>query len=311
MLGWSFGGATLYPWQLFSLDPSDMAYHILLSIRLPRLLCAALIGAGTGVAGTLTQGLFRNPLASPDVIGISSGGAFGAILAFFFGATAFGLWTLPLFAFAGCLLTTLLVLGVARSEKLHSTEDLLLIGFGVNGILSALSSFLLAISLKDYEKAPAMMNWLLGTLAGKSWDHVLLALAPVLLGITFGYRLSYRLNVLNLGADVSETLGIKVLHLRWQTIAVTALIVGTAVSIGGLLPFLGLIVPHITRLIAGPDHRKVLVLSAFNGATLLVLADLFARTVMAPNELQVGVLISLVGSPCFLWMLARQRRRLA
>ncbi|RZA15590.1 MAG: iron ABC transporter permease [Proteobacteria bacterium] len=308
LTAWSFGGAPLYPWQLWANDGNAMTSHILLSIRLPRIACACIVGAALSVAGMLTQGLFRNPLASPSVIGISSGGSFGAILAFYFGLSSIGLWTLPLFAFIGCLLTTLLILALARTSRFAAVEDLLLVGFAINGILSAMSSFVLSISLKDYDKAPAMMNWLLGTLAGKTWDHFSVGIIPIALALVASHSISYQLNVLSLGTDVAQTLGIKLRRLRIQSILVCTTLVAAAVSIGGILPFLGLIVPHISRLLVGPDHKKLLVISAVNGMSLLLLADLAARTILAPSEIQVGVLISLFGSPFFLWMLTTQRR---
>lgn len=309
LMAWSFGGAALYPWQLLlrSSEDSDMTSHILLSIRLPRIACACLVGAALSVAGMLTQGLFRNPLASPSVIGISSGGSFGAILAFYLGVNTLGLWTLPIFAFAGCLLTTLLILALARSANFVAVEDLLLVGFAINAILSAMSSFLLSLSLKEFDKAPAMMNWMLGTLSGKTWDHVRLGVLPIVLALLASIRVSYQLNVLSLGNDVAQTLGVRLKRLRIQTILVTSTLVATAVSIGGILPFLGLIVPHFSRLLVGPDHKKLLFVSAVNGMSLLLLADLVARTLIAPSEIQVGVLISLFGSPFFLWMLAKRR----
>lgn len=307
-LSWTFGGASLYPWDLLRDDTPEVARHILLSIRLPRILCACLIGAGLSVSGLLTQGLFRNPLASPSVIGISSGGSLGAITAFFLGLNLISLWFMPLMAFAFCLVTTVFILLLSQTSKFRAVEDLLLVGFALNAILSAVASFLLSLSLTDFDKAPVMMNWLLGTMAGKTWDHVWLALVPITIGIGLSTRITYQLNVLALGSDVAETLGIKMKTLRRKTILLVALLDATAVSIGGVLPFLGLMVPHISRLIIGPDHRGLLIFSIINGMTLLLLADLAARTLIAPQEIQVGVLISLFGSPFFLWMLYQRRK---
>ncbi|MBC7661465.1 MAG: iron ABC transporter permease [Chitinophagaceae bacterium] len=308
LLAWTFGGAALYPWQLFDSDVPEITKHILISIRLPRIACACLVGAALSVAGMLSQGLFRNPLASPSVIGIESGGSFGAILAFYFGLGAYGMWTLPMFAFVGCLLITLLILSLARSSRFAAVEDLLLIGFALSAILSAASSFFLSLSLGDFEKGPAMMNWLLGTLAGRTWDHFLLGLIPIGLGLVASHFVGYQLNILSLGSDVAQTLGVKLKRLRLQTITLSSLLVATSISIGGIMPFLGLVAPHISRLLVGPDHKKLLAVSALNGMTLLLLADLVARTIIAPSELQVGVLIAMVGSPFFLFMLYHQRR---
>lgn len=308
LLSWTFGGAPLYPWQLFSGETTEMERHILLSIRLPRLLCACLVGAGLSISGLLTQGLFRNPLASPSVVGISSGGSLGAIIAFFFGLNLLSMWALPFSAFVGCALTTLLILALSRSTRLSGVEDLLLVGFALNAILSAISSFLLSLSLTDFDKGPVMMNWLLGTLTGKTWDHIVIAVGPILLGLFFAHRIAYQLNVLALGQDVATTLGVNLKSLRLKTILVVSMLDATAVAIGGILPFLGLIVPHISRLMAGPDHKSLMLICAINGMSLLLLADLAARTLIAPGEIQVGVLISLFGSPFFLWMLFQRRK---
>lgn len=308
LLSWTFGGAALYPWQLFDPDLPDMAEHILLSIRLPRILAACLVGAGLSVSGLMTQALFRNPLASPSVIGISAGGSLGAIIAFYFGLQLLGLWFMPLAAFVGCVLTTLVILMLGRSSRFGSVEDLLLVGFALNAILSAFSSFVLSLSLTDFDKAPVMMNWMLGTLSGKTWDHVWIALPPICLGIAMARRLAYQLNVLAMGHDVAETLGVKLSTLRTRTVLLVSLLDATAVAIGGILPFLGLIVPHISRLMVGTNPRLLYLVTILNGMSLLLLADLAARTLLAPSEIQVGVLISLLGSPFFLWMLYKRRK---
>lgn len=312
LLSWSFGGAAAYPWQLLSQSEDlEVLQRILIDIRLPRVVAACLIGGALAAAGVLTQGLFRNPLASPSVIGISSGGVLGAILAFYLGVNFVSLWMLPLFALVGCVLTTTILLRFARDPRGFPIEDLLLIGFALNGILSALTSFLLSISLNDFDKAPAMMNWMLGTLNGKTWEHCLVAAGPLLGGILFAQRLAYRFNVLSLGNDVAQTLGLDLKRLRTEAVLLVSILVGTSVSLSGMMPFIGLIVPHFTRILVGPDHRQLLGLSVINGATLLMLADLLARILMPPQEIQVGVLISLIGSPFFLWMLYQRRRQAA
>ncbi len=312
LLSWSFGGAAAYPWQLLSpSEDLDMLQRILIDIRLPRVLAACLIGGALAAAGVLTQGLFRNPLASPSVIGISSGGVLGAILAFYLGLNLVSLWILPVFALIGCVLTTTVLLRFARDPRGFPIEDLLLIGFALNGILSALTSFLLSLSLNDYDKAPAMMNWMLGTLSGKTWEHCMIAAGPLILGILFAQKLAYRFNVLSLGNDVAQTLGIDLKRLRTEAVLLVSILVGTSVSLSGMMPFIGLIVPHFTRILVGPDHRQLLGLSVINGMTLLMLADLLARILIPPQEIQVGVLISLIGSPFFLWMLYQRRRQAA
>ncbi|WP_176737042.1 FecCD family ABC transporter permease [Oligoflexus tunisiensis] len=312
LLSWSFGGASAYPWQLLSpSEDLELLHRILIDIRLPRVVAACLIGGALAAAGVLTQGLFRNPLASPSVVGISSGGVLGAILAFYFGFNLINLWVLPLFALVGCMLTTTVLLRFARDPHGFPIEDLLLIGFALNGILSALTSFVLSLALNDFDKAPAMMNWMLGTLSGKTWEHCLVASGPLILGVFFAQKLAYRFNVLSLGNDVAQTLGLDLKRLRTQAVLLVSILVGTSVSMSGMMPFIGLIVPHLTRMMVGPDHRQLLGLSVINGMTLLMLADLVARILIPPQEVQVGVLISLIGSPFFLWMLYQRRRQAA
>lgn len=308
-VSWSLGGADAYPWQLLnSTADLELTRRILIDIRLPRVLAACLIGGALAAAGVLTQGLFRNPLASPSVIGISSGGVLGAVLAFHLGLHLLGLWFLPMLALLGCALTTLCLLRFARDNQSFPVEDLLLVGLALNGILSAVTSFVLALSLHDFDKAPAMLNWMLGTLSGKSWEHCLVAVGPLAIGIMGAQRLAYRFNVLSLGNDVAQTLGIKLSTLRSQAVLLISVLVGVSVAISGMLPFIGLLVPHLTRIMVGPDHRRLLLLSVINGMSLLMLADLLARILISPQEIQVGVLISLIGSPFFLWMLYQRRR---
>jgi iron complex transport system permease protein len=153
-----------------------------------------------------------------------------------------------------------------------------------------------------------MMNWMLGTLSGKTWEHGLIGSGPILIGILLSQRLAYRFNVLSLGNDVAQSLGIDLRRLRVHAVLLISALVATSVSIGGLMPFIGLVVPHFSRLLVGPDHRSLLLVSVVNGMSLLMLADLLARILMPPQEIQVGVLISLLGSPFFLWMLYQRRK---
>ncbi len=311
LLSWTFGGAKLYPWELLSSDTNEVSRHILLSIRLPRILSACLVGSAISVAGLLTQALFRNPLATPSVIGISSGASLGAVLAFFLGLSSLSLWVLPTFAALGSLLTTAFILTLSQHQRFRTVEDLLLIGFAMNAILNAIASFLLSLSLTDFDKAPMMMNWLLGTLSGKTWEHVYLGLWPLIIGLFVAIKLSKKLELLNLGHDVAQTLGIDLPSLKRKTIALVCLLEATAVSIGGVLPFLGLIVPHFTRLLMGNSSPYLWIATILNGMSLLLSADLVARTLIAPAEMQVGVLIAIFGSPCFLVLLYRNRKGLS
>ncbi len=198
---------------------------------------------------------------------------------------------------------------MASRLKTPSMEFLLLIGFAFNALASAMTSLVVALTLEDYQKAQGIMHWLLGGFDGKGYEHVLMALPPLVLGLVWVLSLAPRLDVLSLGEDLASTLSVDIRKLRMHAIAAVALLVGTAVAVAGAIPFIGLVVPHFTRLIVGPAHRRLLVASTINGMSLMLLADLAARTVRAPAELEVGILTSLLGAPFFLWLLwSRQRR---
>ncbi len=288
--------------NLAELDP-EQAKTILLSIRLPRTLVAALCGGALAAAGATSQGLFRNGLASPSILGTEAGGACGAALLFYAGAATWHWLTLPVAAFTGCLITTAGIFAVASRLRTPNLEFLLLVGFAFNALASALTSLIVSLTLEDYQKAHGVMHWLLGGFDGKGFEHVAMAVPPLLFGIFWMTRLAPRLDVLALGEHQASNLSVDIRALRRGAIASTALLVGTAVAVAGAVPFVGLVVPHFTRLLVGPTHRRLILVSALNGMTLMLVADLVARTVRAPAELQVGILTSLLGAPFFLWLL--------
>jgi iron complex transport system permease protein len=286
---------------------NDLAKTIIWDIRLPRMVICCLIGMALGTAGVLSQGLFRNPLASPSVIGTSSGGVLAAVVAMYLGFPKLA-WTIPGMGFAGALITTLMVLYLTQRDAQGSIEKVLLAGFSLNTFVGALTSFVLALSLEESSKAPMILNWMMGSFSGKGWEHMAIALAPISIGMLLAFSLAYRLNVLALGGEIAQSLGVSWETVRTQAIIAIALLVGTSVSLVGLLPFLGLIVPHITRSLIGPEHRRLMICSLINGMNLTLLADFLARHIWQPKELQVGVLIALVGSPLFLWLLWRNQK---
>jgi iron complex transport system permease protein len=283
----------------------ENADTIFFSIRIPRLLVAALCGIALSAAGVLSQGLFRNALASPSVLGTEAGASFSAALTFYLGPTLLQWFTLPLAAFFGAFITTSLLLVTSTFRRVYTMENLLLIGFALNALFGALTSFVISLVLEDYQKFPAVIYWLLGGLNAKGWQHVYVAFVPIVVGVLIAYRLCVQLNVLTLGEEVAQSLSVKIPRLKRQIIFVVALLVGAAVSVAGALSFVGLVVPHVTRLLFGAEHRRLLIFSCVNGASLLLLADLAARTLASPQELQVGVIIALIGAPFFLWLLFR------
>jgi iron complex transport system permease protein len=304
----SLGGAPAYPWDLFtSSGEREVEKHILLSIRLPRILAACLVGGALGAAGALSQGIFRNSLASPSILGVSSGGVLFVTFSIFFGFSDTHPWLTPALAFLGALSSLLILLRFAHSKSHYSIEELLLIGFALTSIYSAIGSLLLSMSLLEGDRGTSLMNWMLGTLVGKTWLDSLWALPVFCIGVFLAFRLSYQLNLFSLGIEHAQSLGLNIKNLRSTCFVAISLLVATSVALGGMLPFVGLIVPHLSRLIVGPNHQILIPFSILNGMILVNLADLFARIVIQPIEIQVGVLISILGSPFFLWLLLRER----
>lgn len=293
-LGLGGGGATL--------EQDAVVWQI----RMPRAALAALVGAGLGVAGAALQGIFRNPLADPALVGISSGASIGAVAAIVFGWTAAGATTLPLLATAGALLATALVYALARHGGRTEVVTLLLTGLAVNAIGVAAVGFLTFMA--DDRQVQDIVFWTLGSLGGATWETVRVALPFIAIGVAGIPLFARRLNLMALGEREAGHLGVATERVRIGLIVLCALAAGGAVAAAGVIGFVGLIVPHLVRLVAGPDHRVVIPASAFAGAALLLLADLGARTLAAPQELPLGVLTGLLGGPFFLWLLHRTRR---
>lgn len=288
---------------------------VLLSIRLPRMLLGVLVGGGLAVAGATMQGLFRNPLADPGLLGVSSGAAFAAFAAIIFGATlGAGLpawaetWLLPAAAFSGALVALLTLYALSRDGRGRvQVSVMLLAGIAVNALCGA------GVGLLSWLASDAQLRsftfWSMGSLGSALWP-ALSAAAPVfIVAALFLARLSRPLNLLALGESDAGHLGVRVERLKLSVIVLCALMVGIAVSVSGAIGFVGLVVPHILRMAGGPDHRWLLPASFLGGGILLVGADVFARTLAAPAELPIGILTALVGGPFFLWLLARGRKQ--
>ena len=298
-----FGWSDLFKLSSATDKDSEMIKVILLDIRLPRTIVAALCGSVLAVAGVVSQGLFRNPLASPTILGTTSGGTLAAALVFYTGASHLHWFSIPLAAFMGAVVATSFIFILAQRNSHWPIENLLLAGFAINAMLGAITSLIISLVLEDYQKTSAVMHWMLGGFSSRGWEHVWISILPIFLGLVFAFKISKQLNILVLGEKVASTLSIETSKLKKKSILIISLLVGTTVSVAGALPFIGLVVPHFTRKFSGPENRKLIILSLFNGATLTMLADLVARTIRAPLELEVGVLTSLIGAPFFLWAL--------
>lgn len=283
---------------------------IILQIRLPRVLAAALVGAALSVAGVLFQGLFRNPLADPYIIGTSGGAAFGASLGIvlFSHFSVLGFGAIPTLAFLGALGTMVLVFRLSRVGGRTPVTTLLLVGFAVSVILGYCVSFLLIVNERFELNTRLIYAWLLGGIWIEHWSQLALIALIVVLGIAAAFTLTRSLNGLALGEECAEYLGIAVERQKAAVIVVGSLLTAAAVSAGGLIGFVGLIVPHFLRLLFGPNHIRLLPLAALGGAAFLVIADLLARIVVPPNEVPVGILTALVGGPAFLLLLSRTKR---
>ncbi len=277
-------------------------------IRLPRILVGAFVGMALAVAGATMQGLFRNPMADPGIIGVSAGGALGAVIAIATGLTGLFFLALPSFAFVGAVGATFLVYGIAAAGGHFSMATLLLAGVAVNAFLGAVISAIV-ILLPDNEALREILFWLAGGLDSRAWEHVHIS-APLIVGATVVILLRARdLNLLMLGDDEAQALGVRVGVTRVVLLAAAALATGAAVAVSGTIAFVGLVTPHILRLALGPDHRVLIPLSAIAGAVFVVVADTFARTIIQPAEFRVGVLTAFVGAPFFVLLLIRNKRQ--
>jgi iron complex transport system permease protein len=276
-------------------------------IRFPRIAMAALVGAALAAAGAVMQGIFRNPLAEPGVIGVSSGAAVGACAAIVFGLSFAGPLTLPLLAFIGGLAATVVVYASARSGGRTEVVTLVLTGIAINAIAGA--AIALFTFLGTTQEREQIVFWQLGSLNGTRWQDVAIVFPLTFVGIVGCLLLAASLDLLSLGERQASHLGVRVERLHIVAIVVVALLTSGAVALCGVISFVGLVVPHLMRMILGPGHRVLVPASALGGAVLLLCADLVARTAVPYAELPIGMLTALIGGPFFFWLLRRTRRR--
>lgn len=293
-------------------EPHFLHYAVIVEVRLPRVLMAVLTGAALASAGVFLQALFRNPLADPALIGVSAGAALGAVSMIVLGATwlhgllwLLGSWALPMAAFVGAVLTSILIFALARSEGDLQATTLLLCGIAINALAGSLIGLMTYLATDDQLRN--LTFWSLGSLAGATWPAVQV-MVPVVAGIlVLGVRIAPAANALLLGEAQAMHLGISVETLKRIIVAASAACAGAAVAFTGMVGFVGLVAPHLARLMVGPDHRYVFPLAAILGAWLLTVGDLLARTVARPAELPLGILTALLGAPFFLWLIKRRR----
>jgi len=290
---------------LVASDWSAGRANIVWEIRFPRVILAGLVGAGLGLVGAALQAVTRNPLADPHLLGISSGGAFGAIAALLHTGMFLGLLTVPLMAFGGALLATMLVLGVARLAGASSADRLVLAGVAVSFVIMACANIL--IFLGDPRATHTVVFWMLGGLGLAQWNNLLWPLAVLIPCGLWLWAQAGRLNAMSLGDETAASLGIEVGRFRLTVFVAAALITGVMVAFSGIIGFVGLMMPHLVRLMIGGDNARVLPASALAGAVFLIWADALARVAVAPEDMPIGVVTGLFGGVFFIWMMARRR----
>lgn len=296
------------PWVSAHLIPDWPQSHetIITLIRLPRVVLALVVGSALALAGAIFQGLFKNPMADPHIIGASAGAGLGATLAISLGLSLNwnGLGAIPLLASLGAFLTVILVYNLARTGGTVPIPNLLLAGVALTSLLSALISLLIYFGQGQMH---TIVFWLMGGLSGRNWNYVLFALPNLLVGTAVAVYYARDLNLMLLGEESAHNLGVEVEKVKAILLVVASILTGTAVATSGMIGFVGLIVPHVVRILVGPDHRVLVPASILTGAILLLSADVLARTILAPVELPLGVVTALFGAPFFILLLRRYR----
>ena len=280
---------------------------IVIDIRLPRVLLAGLVGAALAAAGATYQGLFRNPLADPYLIGVAQGAALGAVIGFLLpsGWHALGFGIIPLLAFTGALISTTVVYLLARVGKTLPVTTLILAGVALGALLSSIVSYLI---ISSGDKLHSIMFWLMGSFSLSQWSEVIMVLPYILVGLVVILLYARSLNLMQLDEEQAQQLGINVERLKLILLGAATLITAAAVSFVGIIGFVGIIIPHAVRMIWGADYRFLLPLSILTGAIFLILADILARTALAPIEIPIGVITAICGAPFFLYLLRRRKR---
>jgi iron complex transport system permease protein len=287
----------------------DTEAVIIAQIRIPRVLLAALVGAALGMSGAVMQGFFQNPMADPYITGVSAGAALGATLAAYLSLDFWfmGISGLGICAFVGALAVTFLVYAIsARGGRLPVTL-VLLTGMAIGSLAAALTSLLMISSEQDLHR---IMFWLMGSLSSRRWEHVHMVWPQILVGSALLQFFARDLNLILQGEENAQHLGVEVERVKRILLVGAALLAAAAVAVSGIIGFVGLIVPHVMRLLVGPDHRRLFPASVLGGAILLVAADVLARTLIAPAEIPIGVITSILGCPFFLYLLGRRRETL-
>ncbi|MGE7986454.1 FecCD family ABC transporter permease [Lysinibacillus fusiformis] len=293
---------------LWNQSVDETAANIFWKIRLPRVLLAGLVGASLAIAGAAFQGLLKNPLADPYTLGISSGASVGAVMTIFFNISipVVGLYALPTFSMIGAVITMVVVMSFAKIvDRSLKMETLILTGVIFSSFLGSLISLMIALSGEELRQ---VIGWLLGSVSMRGWPYVQMIIPFVIVGSLMLWTQRRELNVLLYGEERAKHLGVNVKRSKYLILVGGSMLTGAAVAVSGTIGFVGLVVPHMTRMIWGSDHRHLLPLSFLNGATLLIICDLVARTIILPRELPIGVITAFIGAPVFSYIFYKQRR---
>ena len=293
---------------LFAGAVNDVEATIVWDGRLPRFLVALLVGFSLGGAGTVMQGIFMNPMASPGVMGIDSGAALGAVLAIYAGLASGSLIALPCAAIIFSLLTLVMVFAIATSRGRTSIATLLLAGVALNLVFGALTSFIITLSTREFDVGRVIVNWLMGDLNNRSWEHVTIVAPTTGIALLGSLFFAKDLNTLMLGEETAANLGVNIKRARNGLLLFTSIETGGAIAVSGVIGFVGLVAPHIMRSLIGPDNRKLIVFSGLLAAVFIIYADLFVRLIVAV-DLKVGILTSILGGPFFLYLIIKHRKR--
>ncbi|WP_172794321.1 MULTISPECIES: iron ABC transporter permease [Bacillaceae] len=308
-LGVSVGSVKVPISTLWDRGADEIATNIVWKIRLPRVVLAGLVGASLAIAGAAFQGLLKNPLADPYTLGVSSGASVGAVATLFFGISVpfLGIYTLPIFSMIGALVTMLLVITFAKLvDRAMKMETIILTGIIFSSFLGSVISLMIALTGEELRQ---IIGWLLGSVSMRGWSYVQMALPFIVIGSILLALNRRELNALLFGEERAKHLGVNVKRRKMMILIGGSMLTGTAVAVSGTIGFVGLVVPHMTRLLFGSDHRHVLPLSFINGASLLIICDLVSRTIISPTELPIGVITAFIGAPVFAFIFFRQRKK--
>ncbi|MDN7244796.1 iron ABC transporter permease [Planococcus shenhongbingii] len=311
LLGVTVGTVSISPEVLWNPESDETAANILWNIRMPRVVLAGLVGAALAIAGAAFQGLLKNPLADPYTLGVSSGASVGAVMTLFFGISVpfLGNYTLPVMSMLGALLTMFAVMGFAKLvDRSMKMETVILTGIIFSSFLGSVISLMIALTGEELRQ---IIGWLLGSVSMRGWPYVQMALPFILIGSFLLWLNRRELNAMLFGEERAQHLGVDVKKRKMMILISGSILTGAAVAVSGTIGFVGLVVPHMTRLVWGSDHRHVLPLSFINGAALLIICDLVSRTIISPTELPIGVITAFIGAPVFAFIFFRQRKGVA